>query len=166
MAGKVDKFIGLSHVDEEGRGQMVDLTDKKTTLRDAVAVGSVYMKPETLFLIRERGIEKGDVLAIARVAGIMAAKQTFNLIPFCHNIPLSHVSIEFSLDDARSAVEVTAFASTNANTGVEMEALTAVTLAALTIYDMAKAVDREMKIGDVRLISKRGGQSGDFHSDS
>tara|TARA_B100001750_G_scaffold209971_1_gene190197 strand:- start:441 stop:941 length:501 start_codon:yes stop_codon:yes gene_type:complete len=166
MTDKIDKLVGLSHVDGEGRGRMVDLTGKTTTLRDAVAVGSVYMKPETLALIRERGIEKGDVLAVARVAGIMAAKQTFNLIPFCHNIPLNHVSIDFNLDVENSTVEVTASARTNANTGVEMEALTAVSLAALTIYDMAKAVDRGMKIGEVRLISKRGGQSGDFHAET
>ena len=166
MTDKIDKLVGLSHVDGEGRGRMVDLTGKTTTLRDAVAVGSVYMKPETLALIRERGIEKGDVLAVARVAGIMAAKQTFNLIPFCHNIPLNHVSIDFNLDVETSTVEVTASARTNANTGVEMEALTAVSLAALTIYDMAKAVDRGMKIGEVRLISKRGGQSGDFHAET
>tara|TARA_B100001123_G_scaffold52580_1_gene55100 strand:- start:1224 stop:1724 length:501 start_codon:yes stop_codon:yes gene_type:complete len=164
MTDKVDKFVELTHLDGEGRGRMVDLTGKEPTLRDAVAVGSVYMKPETLALIRERGVEKGDVLAVARVAGIMAAKQTFSLIPFCHNIPLNHISLDFNLDDERSAVNVTASASTNANTGVEMEALTAVSLAALTIYDMAKAVDRGMKIGDVRLISKRGGQSGDFQA--
>ena len=140
---------------------MVDVSGKDATLRDAVAEGLVHMKPSTLRLIKEGGIDKGDVLAVARVAGIMAAKRTWELIPMCHPVPLDRVAIQFDLD-APGAIRITASACTSAKTGVEMEALTAVNIAALTIYDMAKAVDRAMKISEVRLVSKSGGRSGDY----
>ncbi len=151
----------LSHLDSQGNAQMVDVSGKDATLRDAVAEGLVHMKPSTLRLIKDGGIDKGDVLAVARVAGIVAAKRTWELIPMCHPVPLDRVAIEFNLD-AASAIRITASARTTAKTGVEMEALTAVNIAALTIYDMAKAVDRAMKISEVRLVSKSGGRSGDY----
>ena len=152
----------LTHVDESGRARMVDVGDKPETQRVAVARGSVVMRPETLELIRSNAIEKGDVLGIARVAGIMGAKSTPQLIPLCHPIPLSQVTVDLELDNERSAVEITATAKTTAKTGVEMEALTAVSAAALTIYDMCKGVDRAMRIESVRLVRKTGGQSGDY----
>ena len=151
----------LTHLDSQGNAQMVDVSGKDATLRNAVAEGLVYMKPSTLRLIKEGGIDKGDVLAVARVAGIMAAKRTSELIPMCHPVPLDRVAIQFDLD-APGAIRITASARTTAKTGVEMEALTAVNIAALTIYDMAKAVDRAMKISEVRLVSKSGGRSGDY----
>ena len=140
---------------------MVDVGWKDETEREAVAAGSVIMQPETLALIREGSVAKGDALSVARIAGIMGAKQTPNLIPLCHPIPLSSVAVELELDPARSAVDITATARTTARTGVEMEALTAAAIAALTIYDMCKATDRGMRIDGVRLIRKRGGKSGD-----
>ena len=155
----------LSHLDSQGNAQMVDVSGKDATLRDAVAEGLVHMKPSTLRLIKEGGIDKGDVLAVARVAGIMAAKRTWELIPMCHQVPLDRVAIEFDLDAEAGAIRITASARTTAKTGVEMEALTAVNIAALTIYDMAKAVDRAMKISEVRLVSKSGGRSGDYSLD-
>ncbi len=151
----------LTHVDESGKARMVDVGAKPDTERAAVARGSVAMRPETLALVRSNGFEKGDVLGIARVAGIMAAKNTAQLIPLCHPLPLNHVAVEFDLDEARSTVEIEAIASTTAKTGVEMEAMTAVSVAALTIYDMCKAVDRAMRIENVRLARKSGGKSGD-----
>ncbi len=155
----------LTHLDSQGNAQMVDVSGKDATLRDAVAEGLVHMKPSTLRLIKEGGIDKGDVLAVARVAGIMAAKRTWELIPMCHPVPLDRVAIEFDLDAESGAIRITASARTTAKTGVEMEALTAVNIAALTIYDMAKAVDRAMKISEVRLVSKSGGRSGDYSLD-
>jgi len=152
----------LTHLDAEGRSRMVDVGGKEPTARVAVARGSVRMKPETLRLIEQGGVEKGDVLAVARLAGIMGAKRTSDLVPLCHPVPLEQVTVELEPDQAASAVNITATARTTAKTGVEMEALTAVTVAALTIYDMAKAVDRGMRIEGVRLVSKRGGKSGDF----
>ena len=151
----------LTHVDESGKAQMVDVGAKPDTERIAVARGSVAMRPETLALVSSNGFEKGDVLGIARVAGSMAAKNTAPLIPLCHPLPLNHVAVEFDLDEARSTVEIEATASTTAKTGVEMEAMTAVSVAALTIYDMCKAVDRAMRIENVRLARKSGGKSGD-----
>ena len=151
----------LSHLDSQGNAQMVDVSGKDATLRDAVAEGLVHMKPSTLRLIKDGDIDKGDVLAVARVAGIVAAKRTWELIPMCHPVPLDRVAIEFNLD-AAGAIRITASARTTAKTGVEMEALTAVNIAALTIYDMAKAVDKAMKISEVRLVSKSGGRSGDY----
>jgi len=152
----------LTHLDERGRAQMVDVGEKEATARVAVARGSVHMKPETLRLIQQGKVEKGDVLATARIAGVMAAKRTSELIPLCHPLPLDQVTVELESDEAASAINITATARTAAKTGVEMEALTAVTIAALTIYDMAKAVDRGMRIEGVRLVSKRGGRSGDI----
>ena len=152
----------LTHLDEQGRARMVGVGAKPETEREAVARGSIVMRPETLALIRRGGVEKGDVLATARLAGVMGAKQTPQLIPLCHPIPLTHVDVDFAFDESRSAIDITATARATARTGVEMEALTAVTVAALTIYDMAKAADRAMRIEAVRLVRKRGGRSGDI----
>jgi len=153
---------GLTHLDEQGAARMVDVGAKPDTERLAIAGGSVFMQPETLRLIREGAIKKGDVLTIARIAGVMAAKRTSELIPLCHPLPLTHIDLDMRLDDQRSAVHIEATARTIGKTGVEMEALTAVTVAALTIYDMAKAVDRGMRLSDIRLLEKRGGQRGDY----
>ncbi len=152
----------LSHVDDAGTARMVDVGSKPATQRVAVAKGSVAMLPETLELIRSSGLEKGDVLGAARLAGLMGAKSTSRLIPLCHPIPLDHISVEFEIDEKQSAVTIAATAKATARTGVEMEALTAVTVAALTIYDMAKSADRGMRIGDVRLVRKSGGKSGEI----
>ena len=152
----------LTHLDEQGRARMVEVGAKPETAREAVARGSIVMRPETLDLIRRGGVEKGDVLATARLAGVMGAKQTPQLIPLCHPIPLTHVDVEFAFDESRSAIDITATARAVARTGVEMEALTAVTVAALTVYDMAKAADRGMRVEGVRLVRKSGGRSGDI----
>jgi len=156
-----EKEQALTHLDSQGQAQMVDVSGKEPTARVAVAKGTVRMKPETLRLIQQGQVEKGDVLAVARIAGIMGAKKTSELVPLCHPIPLDQVTVELEPDEVASAIYITATARTSAKTGVEMEALTAVSLAALTIYDMAKAVDRGMRIEDIRLVSKRGGKSGD-----
>ena len=155
----------LTHLDDQGRADMVDVGDKPDTVRVAVAEGTVTMQPETLRLIREGSLKKGDVLTVARVAGIMAAKRTAELIPLCHPIALNKIGIEISLDEAANAVHIVATARTTGKTGVEMEVLTAVSVAALTIYDMAKAVDRGMRIGDIRLLEKHGGVHGDYLAD-
>lgn len=152
----------LTHLDEQGRAQMVDVGGKPVTDREAVARGSVLMQRDTLKRIQEGLVKKGDVLTIAQLAGIMGAKRTAELIPLCHPLPLNKVAVDLELDEAQSRVNITATASTSGKTGVEMEALTAVTIAALTVYDMCKAVDRGMRIDAVRLIRKRGGQSGDI----
>ncbi len=152
----------LSHVDNEGRISMVDVSPKPETARSAIARGMVTMKPATLGLIRDNSGEKGDVLAAAQLAGIMAAKQTAALIPLCHPLPLTHVEVSLRVDDALSAVLIEARTRTTARTGVEMEALTAVAIAALTVYDMTKSVDRGMRIEAIRLVEKHGGQSGDM----
>ena len=152
----------LTHIDEEGRARMVDVGWKGETEREAMARGSVVMKKETLELIKKGQVEKGDVLTVARIAGIMGAKHTSDLIPLCHPIPLDQVTVDLELDDAKSAVHITATARTSAKTGVEMEALTAVSVAALTIYDMCKAVDRGIRIEAVRLARKTGGKSGEI----
>jgi cyclic pyranopterin phosphate synthase len=152
----------LTHLDEHGTARMVDVGAKPDTARVAVAGGSVYMQPDTLRLIRDGAIKKGDVLTVARLAGIMAAKRTADLIPLCHPLPLTHLAVELSLDEPNSAIHIEATARTSGKTGVEMEALTAVSVAALTVYDMAKAVDREMRLSDIRLLEKRGGQRGDY----
>jgi cyclic pyranopterin phosphate synthase len=141
---------------------MVDVGAKDDTERIAIAGGEVAMQPETLRLIRDGALKKGDVLTVARVAGIMAAKRTSELIPLCHPIPLTHLDLDLTLDEAESKVMIRATARTIGKTGVEMEALTAVSVAALTIYDMAKAVDRAMHIQNIRLIEKHGGKSGDY----
>jgi cyclic pyranopterin phosphate synthase len=143
---------------------MVDVGDKPSTARIAVAEGRVTMKPETLALIRSGSLKKGDLIATARIAGIMAAKRTSELIPLCHSIALSRIDVDLRLVDDSSAVHITAEARTTGQTGVEMEALTAVTAAALTVYDMAKAVDRGMRIEGVRLLHKTGGVHGDYHA--
>ncbi len=155
----------LSHVDEKGKSKMVNVTAKAVTHRTAVARGQVRMLPQTLDLIRENKVKKGDVLGVAQVAGIQAAKRTSELIPFCHPLPLDHLSINFELDEALPGVLIEARAECQARTGVEMEALTAVSVAALTIYDMAKAADKGMQIEDIRLVEKTGGQSGDIHNE-
>jgi cyclic pyranopterin monophosphate synthase len=150
----------LSHIDESGRARMVDVTAKDDTLREAVARGSVRMKPETLALIQSGGVPKGDVLAVAQVAGVMAAKRTHELIPMCHPLLLSAIDVRLEPDDKESAVHITATVRTTGKTGVEMEALTAVAVAALTIYDMCKVVDRGMRVEGIRLVRKSGGKSG------
>ncbi len=155
----------LSHLDEGGNARMVDVGAKPDTNREATAKGAVSMQAETLRLIQTGGIAKGDVFTVAQVAGIMAAKKTSDLIPMCHPLPISGVDVDFVVDNARSCVEVTATVRTTGKTGVEMEALTAVSTAALTIYDMCKAVDRSMRIGDVRVVHKAGGKSGTFQQD-
>lgn len=151
----------LTHLDEQGRARMVDVGGKPVTDREAVARGSVLMQRDTLKRIQEGLVKKGDALTIAQLAGIMGAKRTAELIPLCHPLPLNRVDVDLELDEAQSRVNITATASTSGKTGVEMEALTAVTIAALTVYDMCKAVDRGMRIDAVRLVRKRGGQSGD-----
>ena len=152
----------LTHVDRSGVARMVDVGWKPDTERVAVAAGTVTMTADTLDLVRSNSLKKGDVIGIARVAGIMAAKNTAQLIPLCHPIPINQIDIEFDLDGERNAVDITATAKTTAKTGVEMEAMTAVSVAALTIYDMCKSVDRAMRIEGVRLLRKSGGQSGDI----
>ncbi len=156
----------LTHVDEKGVARMVDVGAKPDTERVAVAAGAVYMKPATLSLIQQGALKKGDVLTVARIAGIMAAKKTSELIPLCHPIALNHLDIELTLDEPASAVKIVATARTTGKTGVEMEALTAVSVAALTVYDMAKAVDREMRLSDIRLLEKHGGQHGDYKAEA
>ena len=150
----------LSHLDDAGRPKMVDVTAKADTARVAVARGSVRMQPATFKLIKSGGTAKGDVLSVAKLAGIMAAKRTPDLIPLCHPLLISNVSIDFTLDEANSIIEITATVESTGKTGVEMEALTATAVTALTIYDMCKAVDRGMKIESIRLVRKSGGKSG------
>lgn len=158
MSGK------LTHLDKSGRASMVDVGDKAVTQRVAVARGSVYMMPETLQLIIEGNVKKGDVMTVAELAGIMAAKRTSELIPLCHPLPLNKVDVVCRPNAERACVEIEATVRVSGKTGVEMEALTAVTVAGLTIYDMAKAVDRSMRLGDVRLILKEGGRSGTYRA--
>jgi len=152
----------LTHFDEEGRARMVDITPKSETLRVAVARGHISAKLETIRLIAEHSIAKGDVLETARLAGITSAKRTGDLIPLCHPIPLTAVRVDLSINEAECRIEIEAEVRTVGRTGVEMESLTAVSVAGLTVYDMCKAVDREMVISDVRLIKKIGGKSGSF----
>jgi len=152
----------FSHIDSEGKARMVDVSEKAATVREAVARGFVLIKPETVHLILDKNIPKGDVIATARIAGIMAAKKTPELIPMCHPLNLSSVAVEITIDEKKSRVTIEAKAKTVGQTGVEMEALTAVSIAALTIYDMCKAVDKEMSISDIVLVEKRGGKSGEF----
>lgn len=154
----------LTHVDRKGEAQMVDVSSKKTTDRTAVAEGAVVMRKDTLTLIEENKAEKGDVLGVARVAGIMAAKRTHELIPLCHPLALSKVSVDIETDRKLPGCRVRATVKVTGTTGVEMEALTAVTVACLTIYDMVKAVDRGIRIEDIRLIEKKGGKSGHFRA--
>ena len=158
----------LSHLDDQGHARMVDVSDKDVTLRKATARGRVVMQPATLAMIVEGRIPKGDVFATARIAGIMAAKRTHELIPLCHPLPISGVEVHLTpseLGTARAAIEIEATVRVTSRTGVEMEALTAVSIAALTVYDMCKAVDRGMTITDVRLAAKSGGRSGDYRAE-
>ncbi|MCW5718980.1 MAG: cyclic pyranopterin monophosphate synthase MoaC [Bauldia sp.] len=155
----------LTHLDDTGAARMVDVSDKAETQRRAVASGTVTMAPDTLSAINAGNAPKGDVIATARLAGIMAAKRTADLIPLCHPLPLTGVTVDIVADDALPGLRVTAAATVSGKTGVEMEALTAVSVACLTIYDMAKALDRGMVIGDVRLVEKSGGRSGHWRAD-
>ena len=151
----------LSHLDAEGKAHMVNVGDKPESERVAVAAGEVTMRPETLALVREGSLAKGDLLTVAQLAGILGAKKTPELIPLCHPLPLSQIEVNLALDDGLPGVTITATVRTTARTGVEMEALTAVAVAALTVYDMAKAVEKTMRIQNIRLLEKRGGRSGD-----
>jgi cyclic pyranopterin phosphate synthase len=155
-------MTGFTHFDEQGNARMVDVGAKEVTERIATAKGSVLMQPETIALIRQGGIKKGDVLSVARLAGIMGAKKTPDLIPLCHPLALTSVSVDLTVDEARNAVDITATCKLSGKTGVEMEALTAVSVAALTVYDMCKAVDKAMRLTDIRLVHKSGGKSGTF----
>ena len=152
----------LSHLDESGRPRMVDITAKAATARQAIAKGSVCMKPQTLALIRAGQVAKGDILSVAQVAGVMAAKKTHELIPLCHPLLLTDIDVQLKPDEKESALHITASVCTTGKTGVEMEALTAVAVAALTVYDMCKAVDRGIRIEGVRLARKSGGKSGEI----
>jgi cyclic pyranopterin phosphate synthase len=151
----------ITHLDADGSARMVDVGDKPETERWAVARGVVVMSPETFAVVRAGNLKKGDIRAVAEIAGVQAAKRTAELIPLCHNIPLSHVEVQVALDEEIPGVEITATTRTIAPTGVEMEALSAVSVAALTVYDMIKAVERSARITDIRLIEKHGGASGD-----
>jgi cyclic pyranopterin phosphate synthase len=152
----------LTHLDHQGEAQMVDVSGKAPTVRQAIASGKVRMQPETFTAIQAGNAPKGDVLATARIAGIMAAKQTANLIPLCHPLPLQKITVEIIPEPQLPGYEIRATVKTKAETGVEMEALTAVSIAALTLYDMAKALEKSMKIESIQLISKTGGKSGDY----
>ncbi len=166
MTESADGERALSHLDERGHSRMVDVSDKDVTRREATARGRVAISVETLALIADGRLPKGDVLAAARIAGIMAAKRTPELIPLCHPLPISGVELELALDGNDPAVEIEATVRTSAQTGVEMEALTAVSVAALTIYDMCKAVQRDIRIEAIRLVAKSGGRSGDYRAGS
>jgi len=153
---------GFTHLDESGRARMVDVSDKDVTRREATARAIVVMQPETARLIASGGVAKGDVLAVAQVAGVMAAKRTPDLIPLCHPLPISGVDMAFELDVEHAQLEIRATVRVTSRTGVEMEALTAVSVAALTVYDMCKAVDRGMTLTNIELLHKAGGKSGEF----
>ena len=155
----------FSHLDADGKAVMVDVSDKDVTERRATAWGAVFMQPETVRRIAGGGLDKGDVLSVARLAGIMAAKKTADLIPLCHPLALTAIDVEMRCDPERNAVDITATCRLAGRTGVEMEALCAVAVAALTVYDMCKAVDRGMRIGDIRLTHKSGGRSGDYEAE-
>lgn len=159
----MDKF---THLDENGRARMVDVSNKKSTDRVALAIGKVFLNDKTYTMVKNQEIQKGDVLTVAKIAGIMAAKNTSNLIPMCHPINLTSVDIEFNMDDERKVIEIFAKAMLNAKTGVEMESLTAVSVTALTIYDMCKAVQKDIEIGEIKLLRKTGGKSGDYKNES
>jgi len=161
-AGAINYMAVLSHLDAKGKAKMVDVTAKKPTVREAVARGKVLMRPETAVLIAGEGVPKGDVFGVARIAGVMAAKKTGDLIPLCHPLDLTDIDIQFVTDIKRGEIGIEAKVISVGRTGVEMEAMTAVSVAALTIYDMCKAADREMVISDIRLMKKLGGKSGVF----
>ena len=154
----------LTHLDEAGRANMVDIGAKTSSARRAIAAGRVLMKAETLEQIRAGNLKKGDVVSVARIAGIMAAKRTADLIPLCHPIAIDRIDLDFHFDPDESAIDIRASVAASGKTGLEMEALTAVSAAALTIYDMAKAIDRGMRISDIRLLEKRGGVRGDYRA--
>lgn len=154
----------LTHFDADGNAAMVDISGKAETKREATAAGSVLMQPETVKTIMDRGIKKGDVITVAQLAGIMGAKRTADIIPLCHPLGLSSVKVDLSCDPARNAVDITATAKITGQTGVEMEALTAVSVAALTVYDMCKAIDKGMRLTGIHLIKKTGGKSGTYES--
>jgi cyclic pyranopterin phosphate synthase len=154
----------FTHFDAEGKAAMVDISDKDITERVAEARGSIIMQPETLAMIRDGSVKKGDALSVARLAGLMGAKRTPDLIPPCHPVSLTSIKVDLTIDEARSAVDITATCKLKGRTGVEMEALTAVTVAALTVYDMCKAADRSMRITEVRLTQKSGGKSGTYEA--
>ena len=162
MQGRRRRTPTLTHLDRRGRARMVDVGDKQVTRREATARGEVKMKPATLRAIVSGKIPKGDVLAVARTAGILAAKRTHELVPLCHPLPITSIVVELEPDRRRGAIAIEATVRVDGKTGVEMEALTAVTVAALTVYDMAKAIDRGMTISRVQLVAKSGGKSGDF----
>jgi cyclic pyranopterin phosphate synthase len=155
-----EAFGKLSHIDAKGRAQMVDVSGKADTVREATARGRIVMKRETLSLIQQNGIPKGDVLTVAQIAGVMAAKRTHELIPMCHPLMLTGIDVTLKPNETRACIDIESTVRTTGKTGVEMEALTAVTVAALTVYDMCKAVDRAMRIEQVRLVRKSGGKSG------
>ncbi|MEE8623451.1 MAG: cyclic pyranopterin monophosphate synthase MoaC [Alphaproteobacteria bacterium] len=155
-------MAGFTHFDSQGKARMVDVSEKDATSRTAVARGSVIMAPETMKLITTGGVKKGDVLSVARLAGIMGAKRAPDLIPLCHPLALNSVEVDLALAPERNAIEITATCKVKGRTGVEMEALTAVAVAALTVYDMCKAVDRAMTIADIHLVHKSGGKSGTY----
>ncbi len=155
-------MMKFTHFDKEGKAQMVDVSGKTPSVREAVASGSVHMKPETMRLIKEGSIQKGDVLGVARIAGIMAAKKTSELIPMCHSLNLAHAAVDFSFNESAGTIDIKATIKITGQTGVEMEALVAVSSAALTVYDMCKSADKEMVISDIMLLEKRGGKSGEF----
>ncbi len=163
--GADEEGPSLTHVNAAGSARMVDVGGKPVTEREAEARGTVFMKAETLALVRSNSVTKGDVLAVARIAGIMAAKRTPELIPLCHGLPLSSAEVRFDLHENPPSIEIQARVRTEARTGVEMEALAAVSVAALTVYDMCKAVDRGMEIGQIRVTYKAGGRSGVFRAD-
>ncbi len=155
----------LTHIGEDGEARMVDVSDKEITDRTATARGRVIMKPETLKLIMDGSVKKGDVISVARLAGIMAAKRTYELIPLCHPLALNKVDVDLVCNPAENAVDIEATCRVSGRTGVEMEALTAASVAALTVYDMCKAVDRTMQLTAIRLVHKAGGKSGEFRAD-
>lgn len=155
----------LTHINSQGKAEMVDVSLKEETIRTASAAGEVFVSEEIFNKIKKNEIEKGDVLAIAKFAGIQAAKKTSELIPLCHNIFISKIQVELKLNEENTSVEISSFAKTTAKTGIEMEALTAVSVAALTVYDMCKALDKAIKISDIRLLSKTGGKSGDYKAE-
>lgn len=158
----MDKEKKLTHFDQNGKAIMVDISEKVESERIAIATGEIKMKKETLETIKSGNIKKGDVLGVARIAAIMASKQTQNLIPMCHNILLTNAKIEFEIDDINNKIIIIATVKTTGKTGVEMEALTMVSIAGLTIYDMCKAIDKAMVIGEIKLLEKHGGKSGDW----
>ena len=159
-----EAYGALSHIDAAGRAKMVDISAKADTKREASASGRIVMRRETLALIQQNGLPKGDVLAVAQIAGVMAAKRTHDLIPMCHPLLLTGIDVTLTPNDPRSCVDISATIRTTGKTGVEMEALTAVTIAALTVYDMCKAVDRKMRIEQIRVVRKSGGKSGQWQA--